>query len=147
MEEPYAATTAPPPQAAHQPDHTWLWDDICSSQGSHRGCVGHPSACSTSELKPQLFSLVEVWAVGKDTPFHFPSCHILEVVCGIPGDVGASTVILEGGVRSQIVEIWCRHWLQSLVLICHGTAMAFSGDKPCFVSDGDVTPHHDAAPT
>src|SRR4029434_853559 len=29
--------------------------------------------------------------------------------------VGGSVVILEDGVRSQILEIWDRHWLQNLI--------------------------------
>ena len=51
-----------------------------------------------------MLNWVEVWTLGR--PFHSLYSHIVEVVCDNPGSVGASVVILEDEVRSQIVEIW-----------------------------------------
>ena len=65
---------------------------------------GASPAYSTPKLIPQVFNWVEVWTHGR--PFHFLYSHILEVVCDNPGPVGVMDVILEDGVRSQIVEIW-----------------------------------------
>lgn len=45
------------------------------------------------------------------------------------------------------MEIWNCDWLQNLDLISNSTELAFSGDKFCFVSNGDVVLHQDAAPT
>ena len=59
---------------------------------------------STPKLISKVFTWVEVWTHGR--PFHFLYSHILEVVCDNPGSVGVMDVILEDGVRSQIVEIW-----------------------------------------
>lgn len=83
-------------------------------------------------LIAQVFIRVVVRAVGGH--------HILEVVCGEPGSVWVSTVILEGAVGSQIIEIWDCHWPQNPVPICHSTEMDFSGDQPSFASDRDATP-------
>ena len=46
--------------------------------------------------------------------------------------MGASVVILEDGVRSQIVEIWDRHWLQNIIPIFDCIEIAFNGDQACF---------------
>ena len=94
---------------------------------------------------PQELNWVEVWTLGR--PFHSLYSHIVEVVCDNPGSVGASVVILEDEVRSQIVEIWDRHWLQNLIPISHCIEMAFNDDKPYFASEGDAacpspTPRH-----
>jgi len=109
---------APPPHAGHHPGHTLLWDGVPflnqeSLPVSQRGCVGHSNAYSTPKLIPQVSNRVEVWTLGR--PFHSLFYHILEVVCDNPGSVGESVVILEDGVRAQIVEIWDGHWLQNLI--------------------------------
>ena len=111
---------APPPHAGHQPGHTLLWDGIPFlnqdlSQVSQHGCVGHSGTYSTPKLIPQVFNWVEVWTHGR--LFHPLHSQILEVLCDDPASVGASVVILEDGVRSQILEIWDRHWLQNLIPI------------------------------
>lgn len=92
MAEPYAGTTA-----CHQ-----------------RVCVGHDSTYSNVRADP---SRVEVWTVGRT--LRSLCCHVLEVVCGNPGSVGGSVVILEDGIWSQIEEIWGCHWLQKLVILQH----------------------------
>ena len=91
---------APPPHAAHQFSHILLWDCIPFLnqhlfQVSQRGSVGHSSI---------QFNWVEVWTHGR--PFHPLHSQILEVLCDDPGSVGASNVILEGGIRSQVPKIW-----------------------------------------
>src|SRR4029434_3245141 len=105
---------APPPHAGHQAGHTLLWDGIPFLnqellQVSQRGSVGHSNTYSTPKLIPQVFNWVEVSTHGR--PFHSLYSHVLEVVCDNPSSVGWSVVILEDGVRSQIVEIWDGHWL------------------------------------
>jgi len=123
---------ARPPHAGHQPGHTLLWDGIpfLNQESLQRGCVGHSNTYNTPKLIQQVFNWVEVWTLGR--PFHSLSSHILEVVCDNPGSVGASVVILEDGVRAQIVEIWDSHRLQNLIPISHCIEMAFNDDKPCF---------------
>ena len=97
---------APPPHAGHQPGHILLWDGIPFLNQellkfNQRGCVGHSSTYSTPKLIPQMFNWVEFWSHGR--PFHPFHSQILEVLCDDPGSVGAGDVILEDGVRSQIL--------------------------------------------
>ena len=109
---------APPPHAAHQFSHILLWDCIPFLnqhlfQVSQRGSVGHSSIHSPTKLILQVFNWVEVWTHGR--PFHPLHSQILEVLCDDPGSVGASIVILEDGIRSQVPKIWDRHWIQNLI--------------------------------
>ena len=143
MEDPYAATTAwhlllmlVTSLVTHW-SHTgipFLNQDL--SQVSQHGCVGHSGTYSTPKLIPQVFNWVEVWNHGR--PFRPLHSQILEVLCDDPGSVGASIVILEDGVRSQILEIWDRHWLQNLNPISHCIEIAFNDDKFCFACERDV---------
>jgi len=64
--------------------------------------------------------------------------QILEVLCDDPGSVGVSVVLLEDGVRSQILEIWDIHWLQNLIPISHCIEITFNDDKFCFACETDV---------
>lgn len=56
------------------------------------------------------------------------------------------TVILEDGVRSQILEIYDCDWLHNLTPIFHCIEITFKDDKFCFVSERDIGPQHHTAP-
>ena len=60
--------------------------------------------------------------------------------------MGASVVIMEDGVRSQILEIWDHHRFQNLIPILHCIEIAFNDDKLYFACERDTAPHHDTAP-
>lgn len=84
---------APPPHPAHQTVHTWLWDGIAFLNEILCWSLSH-----IQHVCVQLGCSLGCW----QATLHPLYSHILWVVCSNPGTV--SIVILEDGVKSQIVE-------------------------------------------
>lgn len=89
---------------------------------------------SSAKICSRLASMIALVAAGR--PLHSPTFwRSSAITLALWGEALSSW---GDGVRSRIVEIWDGHWMKNLVLMCFSTEVAFNGDQPCFVSDGDA---------